>query len=250
MAAASRSVPGSRSARTHRPADRGVTIFGVGPGDMASARAPDAIPVVHAVTSEEIVSRPGFVDIASGVMGALGARGALHLRTGRMSAASMHRMAISLAAAQRVTGAWLVINDRVDLALVVGARGAQLTTRSLHVGDARLAAPALALGASVHDLQDGAEAAAEGADWLVAGHVFPTASHPGDPPRGEQLVRALAAELVVPVIAIGGIRPEHCRSLRAHGAAGVAVIRGIWDAPNAERAASDYLSAHDDAGDA
>lgn len=227
-----------------------MTVFGVGPGDMAPARVADVIPVVHAVTSEEIVSREGFVDLACGVMGALGARGALHLRTGRLSAAAVHAMALSLAAAQRVTGAWLVINDRVDLALVVGARGAQLTTRSLHVRDARLAAPALALGASVHDLRDGAEADDEGADWLVAGHVFPTASHPGEPPRGEQLVRALSAELSIPVIAIGGIRPEHCRSLRSHGAAGVAVIRGIWDAPNAERAASDYLSAYDDAGDA
>lgn len=227
-----------------------MTIFGVGHGDMAPARIAGVIPAVHAVTSEEIVLRHGFVDTACAVMGELGARGALHLRTGRMSAAAAHAIAISLAAAQRVTGAWLVVNDRLDLALVVGARGAQLTTRSLHVRDARLAAPALALGASVHDLQDGTQAAGEGADWLVAGHVFPTASHPGQAPRGERLVQALAAALTVPVIAIGGIRPEHCRSLRAHGAAGVAVIRGIWDAPNAERAASDYLSAHDDAGDA
>jgi thiamine monophosphate synthase len=43
------------------------------------------------------------------------------------------------------------------------------------------------------------------------------------------------------------VRPQHCAALRQAGAYGLAVIRGIWDATNAERAASDYLSAYDDA---
>jgi thiazole tautomerase (transcriptional regulator TenI) len=57
----------------------------------------------------------------------------------------------------------------------------------------------------------------------------------------------VAQAVTIPVVAIGGVRPEHCRVLRASGAYGLAVIRGVWDAPNAERAASDYLSAYDDA---
>jgi thiamine monophosphate synthase len=61
-------------------------------------------------------------------------------------------------------------------------------------------------------------------------------------------VQSLIASTSVPVIAIGGVRPAHCRALRLAGVHGVAVIRGIWDAPNAERAASDYLSCYDDAG--
>jgi thiazole tautomerase (transcriptional regulator TenI) len=51
----------------------------------------------------------------------------------------------------------------------------------------------------------------------------------------------------VPVVAIGGVRPEHCAVLRNAGVYGLAVIRGIWDAANAEQAASDYLSAYDNA---
>jgi thiamine monophosphate synthase len=50
------------------------------------------------------------------------------------------------------------------------------------------------------------------------------------------------------VIAIGGMLPKHCRAMRLAGVHGVAVIRGIWEAPNAEQAAGDYLSCHDDAG--
>ena len=123
----------------------------------------------------------------------------------------------------------------------------QLTSRSLRVADARRAAPNLALGASVHSLDEARVAASEGATWLVAGHVFATRTHPDEEGRGLPFVRALAAAVTIPIVAIGGVRPEHCRVLRAAGAYGLAVIRGIWDAPNAERAASDYLSAYDDA---
>jgi thiamine monophosphate synthase len=49
------------------------------------------------------------------------------------------------------------------------------------------------------------------------------------------------------VLAIGGVRPEHSGALRDAGVYGIAVIRGIWDAANAEQAANDYLSAYDNA---
>src|SRR5215831_16043780 len=129
-----------------------------------------ALPVVHAVTSDEIVARADFLDVACAVMSALGARGALHLRAGRATAARLQALAAGLEAAQAVTGAWLVVNDRLDLALACRARGAQLTSRSLRVADARRAAPALAVGASVHSLAEAKAAAEEGASWLVAGH--------------------------------------------------------------------------------
>jgi thiamine-phosphate diphosphorylase len=212
---------------------------------MLPATAP--LPVVHAVTSDEIVLRDDFIDVACAVMAALGARGALHLRAGRISAARLQTLAGGLEAAQAITGAWLVVNDRVDLALGARAKGAQLTSRSLRVADARRAAPGLPVGASVHSLDEARSAASEGASWVVAGHVFATATHPGEDGRGLPFVRAMATPVTIPVIAIGGVRPVHCRELRAAGAYGLAAIRGIWDAPNAEQAASDYLSAYDDA---
>src|SRR5438270_12604956 len=102
-----------------------------------------ALPVLHAVTSDEIVARADFLDVACAVMSALGPRGALHLRAGRATAARLQALAAGLEAAQAVTGAWLVVNDRLDLALACRARGAPLTSRSLRVADARRAAPAL-----------------------------------------------------------------------------------------------------------
>ena len=142
---------------------------------------------------------------------------------------------------------FVVINDRIDIALASGARGAQLTSRSLTAGDARRLGPNLLLGASVHDIGEGIAAAAAGADWLVAGHVF-SAAPPDATAQRDKWVDALVAATTVPVIMIGGVRPSHVSALRKAGVHGAAVIRGIWDAPNAEQAASDYLSAYDEAG--
>lgn len=203
------------------------------------------IPVVHAVTTDEIVNRPDFIDVACGIMRALGARGALHLRTTRLSGARMHTLAEGLAAIQSLTGAWLILNDRVDVALASGARGAQLTSRSLATSDARRVAPALAIGASVHDAEEGRSAVTAGADWLVVPRV-PAATN-GVTGSGSW-VTTLARATSVPIVAIGGVQVGHVVALREQGIHGIAVIRGIWDAPNAEQAASDYLSAYDHVG--
>lgn len=203
-------------------------------------------PILHAVTDDAILTAPGFPAAASDVMRALGARGAVHLRAARLSAARLHALAATLAPLQAETGCLLVVNDRVDIALTVGAAAAQLTSRSLSVADARRTAPDLALGASVHSLEEAATARADGASWIVAGHVFETPTHPGADARGLDYLRSLVgAADGLPVIAIGGVRPEHVATLRAAGAHGVAAIRGIWAAENAERAAIAYLSSHD-----
>jgi thiazole tautomerase (transcriptional regulator TenI) len=208
-----------------------------------------AIPVVHAVTDDEVIARADFLMAAAQVMEALGGRGAVHLRAAHATARTLVRHAERLARVQELSGCWLVVNDRVDVALATGARGAQLTSRSLRPDDARRVArpiaPALRLGASVHSPDDAAAAERGGADWVVAGHVFPTATHPDEGARGPGLVARVAAVVRVPVVAIGGITPARVTEVRGHGASGVAAIRGIWGAANAGRAAADYLSAYD-----
>lgn len=202
-------------------------------------------PPLHAVTNDAILSRPEFFEVAVRVMCALGEKGALQLRTRWLPAARLYELAVALGEAQQSSGCWIVVNDRVDIALASRARGAQLTSRSLTVEQARSVAPELPLGASVHSAEEAVEAARSGAGWVVAGHVYETPSHPGQPGRGAELVRAITAATPIPCIAIGGIRPDHVPALRAAGAHGVAVIRGIWNASDAERAATDYLSAYE-----
>ncbi len=207
-------------------------------------RTDEGVPVLHAVTSDEVVLRSGFIDRAREVMRAGGPRVAVHLRAAKLTGRQLFELACDLAQTQNETGAWLIVNDRADIALACGARGVQLTSRSISPMEARRAASTLALGASVHSADDAATAASAGASWLVAGHVFETESHPGEQGRGPAFIERLVTDHALPVIAIGGVRPEHVRGLRAVGAHGVAVIRGIWHASDAGTAVIDYLSAH------
>ncbi|HET7622705.1 MAG TPA: thiamine phosphate synthase [Gemmatimonadaceae bacterium] len=202
-------------------------------------------PALHAVTNDAILARPNFFGVAVRVMCALGSKGAIQLRTRWLPAARLYELAAALAEAEKSTGCWVIVNDRLDIALASGAHGAQLTSHSLTVAQARIAAPTLPLGASVHSVDEAVAAASAGADWVVAGHVYSTPSHPGQAGRGIELVDAITAATKIPCIAIGGIQPRHLPALRAAGAHGVAFIRGIWDANDAERAAFDYVSAYD-----
>jgi thiamine-phosphate diphosphorylase len=210
------------------------------------------VPVIHAVTTDAIVSHPDFLARAAIVMHALGPRGAVHVRAHDLPARWLLELAEALSARQTETGAWLVVNDRVDIALAVGARAVQLTTRSLTPADARRAAAAtgraLAIGASVHTVDEARAASDAGAMWVVAGHVYATPAHAGDPGRGLDAVRAICQASTIPVIAIGGVRPDDVGPLRAAGAYGVAAVRGIWRADDAEDACVRYLFEYDRSG--
>jgi thiamine-phosphate diphosphorylase len=205
------------------------------------------IPRIHAVTDDLILARAEFTSRARGVMTALGPRGAVHLRARYHTAAQIYAIALALGDAQESTGCWLVVNERLDVALAARTHAAQLTSRSITVCDARIVAGEMPLGASVHSAAEAEAAERDGANWVVAGHVYPTASHAGMPGRGAGLVAEVVSRTRLPCIAIGGVRPEHVATLRDAGAYGVAAISGIWGAPSAEAAATDYLSRYDGA---
>ncbi|HEX2203470.1 MAG TPA: thiamine phosphate synthase, partial [Longimicrobium sp.] len=140
-------------------------------------------------------------------------------------------------------GALLIVNDRVDVALAAGADGVQLGARSLALDDAAaLLGDAPLIGVSTHVPEEGYDAVEGGADFLVVGHVYETPSHPGREGAGTALVEGMAL-LGVPVVAIGGVTPERVAEVRGAGAAGVAAIRGVWDAPDPARAVRRYLDA-------
>jgi thiamine-phosphate diphosphorylase len=205
------------------------------------------LPVIHAVTTDEIIARPNFLECAAAVMRALGARGAVQLRAPRTSGGRLYEIALALEELQETTGAWLVVTDRVDVALAARARGVQLTSRSMCVADALAVAPALAIGASAHSVAEARAATEARATWLVAGQL--SADRPSGDRRGAsgpRILRDVVAETRVPVIVIGGVTPDHVRGLRALGVHGIAAIRGIWEATSAEEAARAYVEAYGD----
>lgn len=189
------------------------------------------IPPLHVVTDDAVVARADWVAVAAEVMEAGGPLLALHLRAPAAPGLAVYRWAEALRA--RTSGALLLVNDRVDVALATGADGVHLGRRGLAVADVRaLLGPGRWIGQSVRSAED----AEPGADFLLVGNVFPTASHPGRPGIG---TGGLAGD--PPRIAIGGVTPGRVAELRRAGARGVAAIRGIWDAPRPAEAVASYL---------
>ena len=212
---------------------------------MASGSSTATVPPLHVVTDDEVLTRSGFVAIASALLRMGGPSLALHVRGPRTDGGPMFTLAAALAGVARPAGAWLVVNDRVDVALAAGARGVQLGARSLPVASARrILGERGRIGASVHRAPEGAEATRQGADWIFAGTIWATPSHPGWEGWGPGFlaeVRSVAP--AVPVLAIGGVSEVRVAEVMSCGAAGVAVIRGIWDAPDPLEAARRYLEA-------
>lgn len=207
----------------------------------ADSQAPH-VPVVHAITNDDVLLKADFRERAAEVMDALGSRGAVHVRARWLTDRRMLDLAAALVEAARASGCMIAVNDRADIALAAGARAVQLTSRSAGVRDVRGMAPSLRVGSSVHSPAEARDAGLLGADWCVAGHVFATASHEGEPGRGLGFVRACADATEIPVIAIGGVTAARISDLVEAGAEGVASISGIWSARNPGEAAARYLS--------
>lgn len=199
-------------------------------------RAP--LPRVHAVTDERIARRPDLDRLVSDLARA-GPGVAVHARGRSLSGLEHFSLAIRLSAHPPIR---LFVNDRLDVALATGAAGVQLAAESLPVDAARRLQPQWWIGRSVHTADQARSAQAEGADYLLAGPVFETATHPGRTPLGIEGLREII-ELRHPVIAIGGINADRARELARIGVYGVAAIRALWDAPEPAAAARALLEA-------
>jgi thiamine-phosphate diphosphorylase len=202
-----------------------------------------AVPTLHALTNDVVLASPGFVSSATAIMRACRSRIAIHLRASETTAHRLLELALELRVVSEVTGSWVLINDRVDIAIVAGVTGAQLTSRSLTLADARRIAPGIVIGASVRATADAWMTAQSGATFLVAGPSNDNAHHDGDPMQF--LAQVVEAAESCPVVAVGGMTPERVHSVVRAGATGVAAMRGIW-LDDAVAATRRYLAAYDE----
>ncbi len=127
----------------------------------------------------------------------------------------------------RQNGTGVLVNDRVDVALAAGAGGVHLAGKSLPPRVARELLGDLLLGASVHGPKEAREAVAGGVDYVTFGHVYPTSSKPGLPPRGVLQLAEVVESIDVPVLAIGGIDASNVEEVLRSGCAGIAVISAV-----------------------
>ncbi|MGD9782622.1 MAG: thiamine phosphate synthase [Kiritimatiellia bacterium] len=142
-------------------------------------------------------------------------------------------------AALRGTGVPLIVNDRVDVALAVGADGVHLGQRDLPVADARrLGPPGWIIGVSAESVADAVRAEKEGADYVGASPVFATPTKTDHaPPLGLDGLRAIRAAVKIPLVAIGGLHAGNAREVIRAGADGLAVVSAIVAADSPREAA-------------
>ena len=201
------------------------------------------LPPLHVVTDDAVVARPDFHEKALLVLEMGGPDLALHLRAPRTGGRRLFDLARALVPRAIDEDALLLVNDRVDVALAADTDGVQLGGRGIAIADARrMLGPKRWIGASVHSGDEARSAAAGGADFVIAGAVYPTDSHPGQAAAGLGVIED-AASAGLPVIAIGGMTPERAGEAIAAGAAGVAAIRGVWDEGDVVEAVRRYLRA-------
>jgi len=145
----------------------------------------------------------------------------------------------------RQARATCIVNDRVDIALAVGADGAHVGADDLPAGEARRLLGARAvLGVSARNLDEATAAAASGASYLGVGPCYPTTTKQGLPdPIGPSGLAGIARAVDLPVLAIGGVTAARVPELVQAGAYGVAVISAIAGAADPAAAARELVAA-------
>ncbi len=169
-----------------------------------------------------------FLDRLSAVL----ARGEtlVQLRVKTFDAAAFARLAADALARCDAAGARLMLNGRIDAAGVTALAGAgwHLDGAALHAAAQRPLPAGRLVSAACHTLDDLQHAARIGVDFVTLSPVLPTLSHPGAPTLGWATFGAWAAQVALPVYALGGMTRAQLADARRHGAHGIAGIRGFW----------------------
>lgn len=198
------------------------------------------LPRLFAVTTDAICRSADF-GVRAAAVAAAGPAAALVVRAPGGTAAQLAVFAERVSALARPPEAAVIVHARPDLARAIGAQGVQLRRDDLAARDARRVFPHGWIGVSVHTREEAETAIEEGADYLVAGNVFETSSHPERRARGLPWL-AEVCSLGVPVVAIGGVTAARAGAVNAAGAWGAAAITALWDAPDPAAAALGLLA--------
>ncbi len=217
------------------------------------------VPRLYIVTDRAATGNRPLVEVVTRALGGIAGSGlapgdvAVQLREKDLDGRALVELARPLRDVTAAAGVALYVNDRIDVALAVGADGVHLGGTSLTPADVRAFAPALAIGVSAHRIADvqaavgqaaAGQAAAGQASFAVFGPIRDTPSKRalGQPVGLGPL--AEAARLPLPLLAIGGIdAADTVAEVVAAGAHGVACIRAIMEAADPARAVQSLAGA-------
>ena len=193
-------------------------------------------PIVAMVTDRRLyadVATPATEDDVSAAIAAAAGRaasagvGLVQIRERLLEVASLLSLAAMIRSSIDGTGARMLVNERIDVALAADADGVHLPADAPSCARARAIVPeSFLVGRSVHSLQEAVSAEEQGGcDYLIFGTVFESRSKPaGHPVAGLEALAQVCAAVRLPVLAIGGVTVERAADVARAGAAGVAAI--------------------------
>jgi len=194
---------------------------------------------VYVVTAAVPALGRTHVEVAAAAL--RGGATAIQFRDKLMNDAEFADVAGNIAVLTRAAGVPLIINDRVEIAIAVGADGVHIGQSDGDVGKVSgLLPPGMILGVSATDYQQALAMDATEADYLGVGPIFPTGSKDDAAPAiGVEELRRICRNLNHPVVAIGGLNLDNLRSVIESGAHGAAVISAVAHAPDMVVAAAE-----------
>lgn len=184
-------------------------------------------PVVCLVTDRRRLPGPGLDGVVS-LAGAAARAGVglIQIREPDLEGRVLRDLACRILDATAGTGAAVVVNDRIDVAIAAHAHGVHLRADSVNADRVRGMAPAgFLIGQSVHAADQAVAAEQSGVDYIVMGTIYPTRSKAAETPlAGIDGVMETCRAVRVPVLAIGGVTLDRLPELADAGAAGIAAI--------------------------
>lgn len=200
---------------------------------------PDSFPPLYAILDL------AFLDSNADIAEALAESGVrlIQLRDKTASARALFDASKKLVSRLAPRSVRLVLNDRPDIAAMVGAGGVHVGQEDLPVEEARkICGLGRWVGVSTHNLEQFRAATATSADYIAVGPVFSTATKANpDPVVGIDFLRAVRPLTRKPLVAIGGITIESAEELYRAGADSLAVVKDLLDVPDPGQRAREYL---------
>jgi thiamine-phosphate pyrophosphorylase len=190
---------------------------------------------LYLVTSQALSTGRSTVEIVRAALA--GGVKLIQLREKDMPLREYVKLAEQVRAMTASAGCLLMINDRVDVALAVGADGVHLGQDDFPIPAARRLAPELIIGASTHTVEEALLAQNEGASYINIGPIYPTGTKVWEGAYlGLEGLRTIAAVARVPFTVMGGIKQSHFPGLIQTGARIIALVTAVTAAPDPEAA--------------
>ena len=181
---------------------------------------------IYPVTCEKLSAGRTNLDILRAVIDG-GAR-IVQLREKEYSTRTLYQTAEQFRTETAEAGVLLIVNDRIDVALAVGADGVHLGQDDLPIAAARRLAPRLLIGASTHSREEALQAEQEGADYINIGPIFPTKTKEGIANfLGPEAIGSISSAITVPFTVMGGITASNLDLVLQQGARRIAMITAI-----------------------